>query len=302
MTHTTYSVYEAVSPSGKKYIGMTKTSIEKRWYAHVRLARIDSGRHPLRDAIRKYGGDAFTLRCLAEYDNVPDAATAEHLAIWMEGTLDRARGYNLSEGFDYDAVAGAAGLRKKLEDPVWRADYLAKLSAGIRTGKVRDDWEPTRAAAREWRRAHAKQAYQSSRRAVRIAATSQGRLWTGGPGEVKGSFGRLWIPGEAVLRARRQYLYRKKAVAQWAARSPDDVADVSAKISVALSEHHKGPGKDARNAQIAQARASIDRKVQGAAASAGLKAWWAEIKKDPVAYKELMDGKRAKLRARRKNV
>lgn len=40
-----------------------------------------------------------------------------------------------------------------------------------------------------------------------------------------------------------------------------------------------------------KARASIDRKKQGAAASKGVKAWWAELKGNPDAYKAYIEAR-----------
>lgn len=302
VTPTLYKIYEAVSPSGKRYVGMTRTSVEKRWYSHVRRARVESGRHPLWDAIRKYGGDAFVVATLAEYETEAEATAAEHIAIWVKNTTSRAHGYNISEGHDFDASSGAAAMRERMADPAWRAQYLVNLSAGIRATYANRDVQPQLQGAVRWRRENPRLARKIQMRGSRCAQRALGVPPGAALQPVAGSWGRLWIPGDRVLKARRRYFSRKRALAQWANRDEAQRAAVGAAIAESVREAHKREGKPERDAQLAAARNSINRAKQGAAAAKGLRDWWARIKTDPEAYRTLMEGKKEKLRARRKNV
>ena len=63
-------------------------------------------------------------------------------------------------------------------------------------------------------------------------------------------------------------------------------------------EEATDPEKKAKNfEQIKAARAGVDRKKQAAAASAGQKAWWVELRKDPVRYAEYINRRRESLLA-----
>jgi hypothetical protein len=297
-----YLVYEAVSPSGKRYVGLTRSTLQKRWAEHVRKAAKDPGRHPLRDAIRKYGAEAFKVGCIAQFDALEDAAAAEHYAIWMHETTNRAKGYNISEGYDYDAQSGVDAMRAKMADPVWRAAYRERLSAGIKATFAGRDLSAQIAGLKRWRGQNPRLAYKLSARNVRLAGRAQGRPRGSQRDWTVGSFGRLWIPGERVLLARRRYLQKDKTRAQWAALTPEAKADVGRAISTAIRAAHTREGKPERDAQLAQARARVDRAKQGAAASKGLKAYWARVKADPEAYQALMERKKEKLRGPRQNV
>lgn len=60
-------IYCATSLSGKSYIGQTRTTVEKRWKAHISDATCQSKNHckALNNAIRQYGGNSFTVRTVA---------------------------------------------------------------------------------------------------------------------------------------------------------------------------------------------------------------------------------------------
>jgi group I intron endonuclease len=85
------------SVNGKRYVGITKFSMERRWKGHV--ASVKWG-YPTRfsRAIAKYGQNAFTHEVL---ETVPDRETANEAEIWWIahfGSDDPALGYNLSPG------------------------------------------------------------------------------------------------------------------------------------------------------------------------------------------------------------
>lgn len=288
-------VYMLTSPSGKAYIGITKRTVEWRWASHVRCAKRGQ-QHPLYAAIRKYGPEVFDVREMA-FGLSEEQAKAEEVRLIAElNTQCRDRGYNISAGGDYEAAAGAAAMSARLADPRFRAEYLQKLSAV----KLENDWSdyPALAArALAWRAANPRAAYAQSRRAARVSAKAAGREWTGGPGLPSGTFGRLFIRSERATEGRRAYFSRRNARALWARRGDDDKAVVGAKIAAKRREYYAEHGNYvATTQQLAAARSKIDRVKQGAAASAGLKKYWADLKADPVRYAEVMERKHAKLR------
>lgn len=62
--------------NGKRYVGKTKGSLDKRWYNH--LADVKKGSpYALHAAIRKYGKGAFQREVLGEYATEEEALAAE---------------------------------------------------------------------------------------------------------------------------------------------------------------------------------------------------------------------------------
>jgi hypothetical protein len=205
-------------------------------------------------------------------------------------------------------------MRERLEDPEFKQAYLAKLSAT----KRRSDWTDYAAltrAALQWRKDNPRKAYKIGYRNVRIATKHQNRRFTA-KDDKTGSYGRLWINNEKVLSARRSYFGKKSQKAFFNSMPPDRRQEETnkrrrimtrtwaMKHEELIERSKEGVRRILQNtsvkavydARIKRASMFVDRKKQGAAASAGLKAYWIRIKSDPIKYKELMDGKRVKLR------
>ncbi len=86
-------IYCLTSPSGKKYIGQTRRSVEKRVLEHAAL----SGTCViLEHAIRKYGIESFTVEVLAETDD-NELNTYEIKFIEQYNTIEP-NGYNIRAG------------------------------------------------------------------------------------------------------------------------------------------------------------------------------------------------------------
>jgi len=90
--------------NGKRYVGKTKWTLQKRWGVHLRDARAGS-EYAIHRAIRKYGQDAFAIEVLATYETETEALQAE--VEWVErlGTVGDG-GYNMCRG-----GRGALGYR-----------------------------------------------------------------------------------------------------------------------------------------------------------------------------------------------
>lgn len=89
------SLYKISFPSNKSYIGITKRSVEVRWYEHCKSARLGSS-FAVHKAIRKYGADNIKIETLVigEWSYL---AHLESRAIDIFKTKG-SKGYNLTTG------------------------------------------------------------------------------------------------------------------------------------------------------------------------------------------------------------
>ena len=83
--------------NGKKYVGMTTMTLERRVAGHFGSASKDSRMYVLR-AIAKYGKDVFKSSVLQECETFEELITAEKFWIAKLNTMDHAIGYNLTLG------------------------------------------------------------------------------------------------------------------------------------------------------------------------------------------------------------
>lgn len=113
--------------NGKLYIGLTTTSLKKRWSEHLCNANIGN-RRPLYAAMRKYGANSFMMEeiaCLAPGMDLDDLRQMERDLITQENCKSP-RGYNLTDGGD-----GVTGY-----------EFTDEVRA-----KMRAKWTPERRAA-----------------------------------------------------------------------------------------------------------------------------------------------------------
>jgi group I intron endonuclease len=102
-------IYKLISPSGKKYIGQTITSVEKRWSDHQRDAEKGYDSCPLlANAIRKYGFANFVKETLLICP-IDELDANEIKYIKEEGSL-KPNGYNALPG----GKGGYIGLTDEL--------------------------------------------------------------------------------------------------------------------------------------------------------------------------------------------
>lgn len=89
-------IYLITAPSGKRYVGQTLGTVDKRWKAHIRQDVKGSCR-ALGKAIAKYGPKNMKVEILEECSSVEELNARE--AYWIEhlGTLSPG-GYNLRTG------------------------------------------------------------------------------------------------------------------------------------------------------------------------------------------------------------
>lgn len=264
MARKQFTIYKLTAPSGRAYVGLTGQTLTERWRQHV--ARAGRGtRHPLCAAIRKYGASAFVVEALAEYDTQREALRAEVAAI-----AELSDAYNLSPGGDYDGGAGAARFRELLLDPDWRAAYVARLSAALRSSPQHQARVPELVAKlAQWRADNPVKAYKISRRNLRKGSKGAHR---------EASEGRLpRTPKGAAAKLHKRRASREAAVKHWANMAPDKKTEVQGRISASVKKMHEDKSADARaahNAQLAQARRRIDHDLRKARQKEALAAYW----------------------------
>jgi group I intron endonuclease len=119
--------------TGKKYVGLTRMSIEIRWRHHLRVARERSSNAPLARAIRKFGARTFSIEALES--NLDQ----EHLPIremfWIEklNTLVP-NGMNASPG---GQMGGGKGCAVEYEGESFYTLEAAAAALSDRTGLAR---------------------------------------------------------------------------------------------------------------------------------------------------------------------
>lgn len=288
-----YTIYKATSPSGRFYIGLTKNSVKARFASHVHRAKTGSPRHPFYAAIRKYGAAAFLLEAIDTAKTPLEAGLLEQHYIAKSAPKLL---YNVSAGGSTDGHVGARAFWTWLNaNPIEREKYVAKLSA---TKKANDwsDYAAVAATALAWRKANPKQAYKTLRRASRVARG----LNKAKPLPAKTLKEQLlWKHKPSKIRAQES---QTRAFSLWARRTDIERQQVGQKISASQQDYWSSISDvDTRRALTAAARAGVNRKKQGAAASVGLKAYWAALKADPVRFATDQARKLATRQARKIN-
>ena len=113
-------VYRLLFPSGKSYIGRTRSTAEQRFRQHIQDTR-KGGSRPVHNAIRKYGRDSVRIEILAQGISWEESAIAEVEWVARLGTV-KPGGYNLTKGGE------------GVSDPT--GEVGAKISRALRGRKV----------------------------------------------------------------------------------------------------------------------------------------------------------------------
>src|SRR5690554_7590155 len=96
-----YKIYRiSCCKSQKEYIGLTKQTIEKRLYQHIKDAKRRKGKTAIGAAIRKYGESSFHITQIASCLTQADALACEVLLIEQHNTM-RPNGYNLTRSEEH---------------------------------------------------------------------------------------------------------------------------------------------------------------------------------------------------------
>lgn len=133
--------------NGKRYVGITKRTLEQRWLSHLSKVRQGSTLH-FHCALRKYNEVDFHKKILEEIDDEKLLGEREKYYIALFGSSDPMFGYNLSLGGEHGELNEQA--RKKISDRMmgnkcaagkkWteehRQNYI-KARTGVSNGKGR---------------------------------------------------------------------------------------------------------------------------------------------------------------------
>lgn len=222
-----YAIYKLTSPSGRFYIGLTKTTVKERWRQHVSKALKTDYNHPLYNAIRKYGAESFTVEQIDSANGKVSAAELEkhHISNSPKKLL-----YNISPGGESDGEVGGRIFWERINNnPQMREEYLKKLSD---VKKTRDwsDYEAMSDAAKKWRAENPKEAYKLSYRASRIARRKQQNTLTTEYTDNRTLKERL------MWKHKRAEMTRKNALEQWAKRTDEEKKIIKEKISKTQKE------------------------------------------------------------------
>lgn len=146
--------------NGKRYVGQTTGTIERRWIQHCCDAKYKQ-KQPISRAIRKYGIDNFTIEAIIQTDSLDELNNLEALYIRDYNTISP-NGYNLESGGKNKGAMHPetkeklriANIGRKPPGYILTAEIRAKLGAskkGNQYGKGRvlsDDQKSTLRAAR----------------------------------------------------------------------------------------------------------------------------------------------------------
>ena len=130
--------------NGKIYIGQTKASLSRRWKEHVK----SKDNAIFHQAIRKYGAECFTVEQIDVAASIEELDAKEKYWIAYYGSMDRSKGYNMTEGGRSGAVDMKRSdiTRQRIADAIRGSKHWnATRVQNVETGEV---FETVSAAAR----------------------------------------------------------------------------------------------------------------------------------------------------------
>lgn len=130
------------TPSGKRYIGITRRTVAERWSQHVSNALCGRHKTALTSAIVKYGPLSFVVEPLCCSRSWEDLCEVEAILIKQEGTLSPG-GYNLTFGgegivgytYPREIVSRIAAKHRGVK----RSPASIEKSAAFHRGRKRSD-------------------------------------------------------------------------------------------------------------------------------------------------------------------
>lgn len=162
-----YSIYKITGPTGRYYIGLTKTKVRERWLCHVKYAKKkakENKRHPLYDSITKYGEDKFIVDTLMTGLTL-DEANLEEIRLIAE--IPKELRYNVADGGNNGNIGGLTFWRQLDKDPEARAAFVKKASEARKKAEVR--WYDRSAQQLQWQKDNPRRAWEILHRRNRMA-------------------------------------------------------------------------------------------------------------------------------------
>lgn len=275
-----YSVYKIISPSGRYYIGITKTKVRERWLSHIKRGRkraLEGKKHPFYDAITKYGADNMVVETLLSGLTLEEANAQEIRLIAVGGVAT----YNVAPGGSNGSVGGLTFWRQLDADPQARAAFIKKAADARK--KVKSRPTDRRAILLQWMKENPRKAWKIQHRAIRLANKANKRT--------KRKPDTRTLKEKLMWKHRKDWATKRSVTKIWNERTPEQRKEVGKAISKASEKHWAKTTLEQRQQITKNARAAIDRTIQGPAASKGVKAWWDELRKDPAAYRNHIDNR-----------
>jgi hypothetical protein len=133
---TRWTIYCHIhTESGRRYIGLTKKTVLRRWNQHVDSAhRRKGGWSHFANAIRKYGKEAFSHEVLEVCHDLEVANLAEECWIEFYDTRNPEKGFNLAPGGGHFPNPSK---KNPWDDPDFRAKHLPRFVAAGQSPQAR---------------------------------------------------------------------------------------------------------------------------------------------------------------------
>jgi len=114
---------------GRRYVGLTKRTMGRRWSQHVTQSRSSKGgRWHFPNAIRKYGPEAFSHEVLEVCEDLDVANLAEECWIELLDTRNPEKGFNLAKG---GAHIPHPIRRNPWDDPGYRSKMERRVEPAV---------------------------------------------------------------------------------------------------------------------------------------------------------------------------
>lgn len=118
--------------SGRRYIGLTSQTMERRWASHVAKSKSAKGGHwHFPNAILKYGPQAFSHEVLRQCSSLEEANTYEAYFIDLFRTRDSSNGFNLARG----GAHAPHPIQNPWDRPGFREQHAEQIAKFVAAGQ-----------------------------------------------------------------------------------------------------------------------------------------------------------------------
>ena len=138
-----YKVYVHIAPNGKRYYGITKQEVERRW----RNGKGYKGNKYFYRAINKHGWDNFEHIVIAKGLTEEEAKWLEIELIREWDTMNKEYGYNITKGGDSNPMDNEESRKKVSESKKGKRcaeEHKQKISEAMKGKKGKKHTEETR--------------------------------------------------------------------------------------------------------------------------------------------------------------
>jgi hypothetical protein len=227
--------------SGRRYVGLTSQTWQKRWKNHVNAAKSAKGKgsYHFANAIRKYGADAFSHEVLEVCSTLEEANAAEARWIERHKTRDPIFGFNIEPGGQHKPHP----IRKNpWDDPEYRAKcssniaYCSTPEARARSKASLNTPESRSKRSASTREAMARPDVQEKRRAFQQDSAYRARIGSSLAQTLSTPEARIRMSAASASSATPEVRARRSASIKAALTNPEVRARVSAASKAALSD------------------------------------------------------------------